>query len=760
MNPLARFIALLLCFVFVPTFKGWGQTSPPPGDPNIEVRWIYKSWADREKELGNVLGENALNIFVLAEGFTGNSKNSFFEFANEQADFFIESVPLSNHFNIFLVYLPSLEEGVDVPGRGIERDTALDSIYIASDGTLELNDYFLPFIYLKSISERDFSEERDFIVVLVNAQAVNISALDSFQEYLTSLTLMDNGRREVPSVMTHELGHQIASLADEYRALGQGKSLQMEALQNSNGELREINLWGSEDYLHSVEEDFIPIPREIIPWGSLIRDEVPLPTGTEEVESPFSGKVYYPLEEFYEVTGLFGDYHILYAPTNQNCLMNWGGRPEDPNNFCPVCANAWRVRILGETFFLVGGPMPNGRQASMDSGILRVGEEIALDLIPSASGYEVAWLVDGVREKVEGSKFQVESGNLLEVVVTDIAMRESIKYNPYNDYAENHPGSSLARLSGTTSRFYTEIYDWEIRRAENPLITPTPTPKLYITIIENSIKEAGIFFAWEWPYDEPLSFNLHIYTVPLQRESFLKQTIVKGDQRTYLFTPSKPGKYAVAIKALGDGWASPFSSFSKEAIWLPSDARPSNINITQKQSESMQINWNWEGFTPDSFVIHVYRNGQFDKQILAAAGFLRSFSFSPPNIGTYRFAVMARYNNNYSRPGWSSNMIWNPSILPTPTPSPTPIPRISNVVLTKLPSGELRATWIFPFDPLRFNLHVYMNQNTFIPPAHLIAGSERGFTFTPSQKGNFRVVLRAEGNNWTSPFVWSNEILY
>lgn len=157
-------MTIILALLFLYTGKGICQTAPSVDDPRIEVRWLNQAAADEDwvpafAGMTEGIGTNALNVVILADGYVESEKESFFAFVKKQSDFFIRSLPYRNRFNVFAVYLPSKESGVDDVAKGITVDTALDSHFEGNGGNRQIyfRKDFVP--YMERILQRKTRKE-------------------------------------------------------------------------------------------------------------------------------------------------------------------------------------------------------------------------------------------------------------------------------------------------------------------------------------------------------------------------------------------------------------------------------------------------------------------------------------------------------------------------------------------------------------------------------------------------------------------------
>lgn len=110
-----------------------------------------------------------------------------------------------NDFNVWAVGLVSEESGTDSSGKGIFKNTALNSGYY----TFGL-DRYLTTPDIKSIRDAVWNVPCDAVFILINAKTYGGGGIYNFYAMGTA----DNERTQ--SVFVHEFGHSFAGLADEY----------------------------------------------------------------------------------------------------------------------------------------------------------------------------------------------------------------------------------------------------------------------------------------------------------------------------------------------------------------------------------------------------------------------------------------------------------------------------------------------------------------------------------------------------------------
>jgi len=686
----------------------FSQTAPAIDDSRIEVRWLNQAAADKDwipasagmTEKG--IGTNAVNIIILAEGYTESEKESFFAFTKKQSDFFVRSVPYRNRFNVFAVYLPSKESGVDDAEKGITVDTALDGYLYKVVGEkhtdILFRQSFTP--YMEQILLRKKDTERDFVAICINYTGLN--------DYATGnrvVIMPDN--KTVPYVLAHELGHLIGSLSDHYWAIGLVKSAQEEELRKCGGIVREIGLFG--DSSLPKDGNGAPIiPRDVLPWAALIDDDVPVPTTPAR---PYFGRI-----------GCFGSDDVLFT-SDGGCIMN-GSTDE---GFCLVCQHAWAVKVLSLTTPVKENGFPT------ESGMT-----VGLDLIPLADkgfpedipevwknitrlgdsdnpyDYEISWLVDGATVPLFSGKTELTEAEWkskvpasgIHTVVARVKDKVALVYNPYNSSLTYHfsPGQET-HPEGPLSEYVYKEAVWSYGGF----------PNVMTQITAANIREE----------DQPFADTLkHEFQWKADGDVFQAAGVLLETDVAYLFItiPELTGK----LENKKEYWeAVPEATGAKDpilAVYLPGEG------LTGTQTFGVVIGFKTEGLTfPESSAFHV------EAEI--------------PGFG--KFTV---------KPDLTGFNPPTPTPVPIqPTPTPISIVAVSEVKSSVTEGGMFSVSWKATADPSSFLVHIYKNENYFTQKS--VEGTERTAEFPEfSSLRNARLLayVAAEGG----AFVPSNEIVF
>ena len=163
-----------------------------------KVHQIQKSGDSAEK----------VDLVFIAEGYTTDEQEKFVADAKRFTEALFATPPFTtrrNDFNVWAVCLVSEESGTDVSGKGIFKNTALNSGYYTFGV-----DRYLTTPDMKSIRDAVWNVPCDAIFLLINTDMYGGGGMYNFYACGTA----DNPR--TPVVFTHEFGHSFAGLADEY----------------------------------------------------------------------------------------------------------------------------------------------------------------------------------------------------------------------------------------------------------------------------------------------------------------------------------------------------------------------------------------------------------------------------------------------------------------------------------------------------------------------------------------------------------------
>ncbi|HQL78458.1 MAG TPA: M64 family metallopeptidase [Verrucomicrobiota bacterium] len=252
---------------------------------------------------------NRLNVVILSEGYTSTQLAQFLVDATNTVDTILSHPPYaeySNYVNAFAIKVASDQSGSDHPGQSITNSTYFNSTY-------DLGNYFVTIPPDATGQGRvdallqTFMPQCHLSILLVNdltpggSDGFNLTAIVSI-----GAVAAEAGMGQ-PAILTHETGHVLANLGDEYTTEYPG----FPDIEEPNT-TRETN-------------------RAAIKWNAWISTNTPVPTPNSYGDG---------------IIGLFegAHYHSTgwYRP-QLNCAMGSFGVP-----FCAVCREALVLAIYRE----------------------------------------------------------------------------------------------------------------------------------------------------------------------------------------------------------------------------------------------------------------------------------------------------------------------------------------------------------------------------------------------------------------------------
>jgi len=245
-----------------------------------------------------------VDVAFIAEGYTDEDMSKFLLDVQQITESFLNASPYSefrNRFNFYAILSPSIESGVDIPGKFLYSNTNVNSSFYTFD-----MDRYMTSSDTRSIYNIAANVPYDVIIILVNSKMYGGGGFFNHYAEVTS----DNPWSKV--VMVHEFGHSFAGLADEYVG-----DVSYSDTYNLSVEPWEPNITTNVDFNSK--------------WKNMIPQGTPIPTPRTN--------------EFKSSVGLFegGGYleKGIYSPY-ENCRMKTNEAPA----LCPVCQQAIRKMIL------------------------------------------------------------------------------------------------------------------------------------------------------------------------------------------------------------------------------------------------------------------------------------------------------------------------------------------------------------------------------------------------------------------------------
>lgn len=247
----------------------------------------------------NGSSEKAVDLAIVAEGYTQEEMSKFLADAKRLVDYMFTIAPFDKYkkiFNVYAIQSPSQESGTDVGGKGIYKNTILNSHfytfgserYLTSPSVFKLADILANVPYDQSY-------------VLVNTPLYGGGGFYNVMNLASADGIYND------KVFVHEFGHGFVGLADEYFyenvIFADAKSL--EYLQHEPWEQNITTL------VHFDQK-----------WADMVEKKIPIPTPR--------------IPKYKDKVGVFegGGYFTkgVYSPV-QDCRM----KSNNVEGFCPVC---------------------------------------------------------------------------------------------------------------------------------------------------------------------------------------------------------------------------------------------------------------------------------------------------------------------------------------------------------------------------------------------------------------------------------------
>jgi len=238
---------------------------------------------------GDSTNTDLINIVMLAEAYPENREQKFIDDVKKITADVLMSPPYKQYscfFNIWSIFVPSADSGIDHPDEGIEKNTYFNATFSTTTPQLVTFNNRMAAYDLLAEHVPDY----DMVSLIVNDVRYGGSG-----GAIAVITIGGNSKE----IFLHETGHSFAFLGDEYES--------------------SYTLKPAEKYNITAKTD-----REEIPWRSWILPETPVPTpettSYQSVVGLFEGAMYQPKD--------------WYRP-KYNCKMRTLGTP-----FCEVCTEA------------------------------------------------------------------------------------------------------------------------------------------------------------------------------------------------------------------------------------------------------------------------------------------------------------------------------------------------------------------------------------------------------------------------------------
>ena len=246
-----------------------------------------------------------VDVVLLPEGYTKDQQDLFKADCQKFAEEFFRYEPYSENkdkFNIRGVWAPSKEEGPDIPGENVWKETCLKASYytFGSERYLMVNDF-------QGVRDIAGNAPYDYIYILANTTKYGGGAIYNFYGISAAHHADETGK-----IYIHEFGHLFAGLGDEY----------VGGVEYSDFYPTTIEPW---------EPNLTTLVDFDKKWKSMLPDGTEIPTQHKALGKEKLG--------VYEGGGYVSK--GVYRP-GYNCVMN---NFHTIDVFCPVCIKAIRGMI-------------------------------------------------------------------------------------------------------------------------------------------------------------------------------------------------------------------------------------------------------------------------------------------------------------------------------------------------------------------------------------------------------------------------------
>lgn len=179
-----------------------------PNDVMIINEFVLDNSVEVTKSLINGDPHKKVDVVILAEGYTVNEKEKYKSDLKRFTNILTKYEPYNtfkNNFNIYGVFKPSEESGVDEPRAGIFKNTTLNATFnsLGSERYLLTEDN-------KTLRNLAAHVPYDAIYIMVNHKRYGGGGIYNWSCTFTA----DNQFNEY--LFVHEFGHSFSGLADEY----------------------------------------------------------------------------------------------------------------------------------------------------------------------------------------------------------------------------------------------------------------------------------------------------------------------------------------------------------------------------------------------------------------------------------------------------------------------------------------------------------------------------------------------------------------
>ncbi len=152
---------------------------------------------------------NRLDIVFVGDGYTGAQLGTYAVHAANALDSLLAEEPFASYrtfFNAYRVDVVSNESGVDNDPQGVYRDTALDMTFWCQG-----IDRLLCVDVGKALQYASSAPQSDYVIAIANSTMYGGTGYA-----LSHVTTVAGGNGQASELLSHETGHGLGNLADEY----------------------------------------------------------------------------------------------------------------------------------------------------------------------------------------------------------------------------------------------------------------------------------------------------------------------------------------------------------------------------------------------------------------------------------------------------------------------------------------------------------------------------------------------------------------
>lgn len=190
-------------------FSNWETLTQLYISPSDQLIRQTKATAEVKNIVKNVEPAHAIDIAVIAEGYTTKQKSKFYKDAQRLSESLLSHEPFKSYkskINIYAIATVSADTGVSAPQKGIWQNSALGAHYhtfyseryLTTPNVFTLRDYASLVPY-------------DAIYILANTKTYGGGGIYNFYTLASA-----DSKKAQSEVVVHEFGHSFAGLADEY----------------------------------------------------------------------------------------------------------------------------------------------------------------------------------------------------------------------------------------------------------------------------------------------------------------------------------------------------------------------------------------------------------------------------------------------------------------------------------------------------------------------------------------------------------------